>query len=132
MVKENLEIEVRDFILNNLPTVTSIFMKKIAVGDDEPLQKLHEWDDVGDMADAYFKYFNVKAEVFSLKIMKDYFARFNVDDSSFDFLKYWPHGTGFLPNALRPRSMRVEEKEPEPLTIAMLIESAKAGRWLYD
>ncbi|MGQ3902578.1 DUF1493 family protein [Mixta calida] len=66
------------------------------------------------------------------EIMKDYFARFNVDDSSFDFLKYWPHGTGFLPNALRPRSMRVEEKEPETLTIAMLIESAKAGRWLYD
>ena len=29
MVKENLEIEVRDFILNNLPTVTSIFMKKL-------------------------------------------------------------------------------------------------------
>lgn len=64
-------------------------------------------------------------------IMKDYFVRFNVDDSSFDFLKYWPVSKGFIPNFIRPRSMRVEEKRAEPLTIAMLIESAKAGRWLY-
>ncbi|WP_333897357.1 DUF1493 family protein [Mixta calida] len=106
MVKENLEIEVRDFILNNLPTVTNIFMKKIAVGDDEPLQKLHEWDDVGDMADAYFKYFNVKAEVFSLK-------------------NYYPWETSFF-------SKRKLNAEKKTLTINMFIESAKAGRWLYD
>lgn len=64
-------------------------------------------------------------------IMKDYFSRFAVDDSNFDFLKYWPYEKGLIPNFLRPRSMRVEEKEPEELTIMMLIESAKAGRWLY-
>lgn len=64
-------------------------------------------------------------------IMKDYFSRFNVDDSSFDFLKYWPVSKGFIPNFIRPRSLRMEEKRAEPLTIAMLIESAKAGRWLY-
>lgn len=65
------------------------------------------------------------------EIMKDYFARFGVDDSSFDFLKYWPVSKGYIPNLIRPRSMRVEEKCVEPLTIAMLIESAKAGCWLY-
>lgn len=64
-------------------------------------------------------------------IMKDYFSRFNVDDSGFNFLKYWPYSKGFIPNFMRPKSMRVEEKCAEPLTIAMLIESAKAGRWLY-
>ncbi|WP_261644420.1 DUF1493 family protein [Erwinia mallotivora] len=64
-------------------------------------------------------------------IMKDYFSRFCVDNSGFDFIKYWPYEKGMIPNFLRPRSMRVEEKEPEELTIMMLIESAKAGRWLY-
>lgn len=64
-------------------------------------------------------------------IMKDYFSRFHVDDSSFDFLKYWPVSKGFIPDFIRPRSLRVDEKSAEPLTIAMLIESAKAGRWLY-
>ena len=66
------------------------------------------------------------------EIMRDYFSRFQVDEGNFDFLKYWPHGTGFLPNRLRPKAWRVDVREPEPLTIAMLIESAKAGRWLYD
>ena len=64
-------------------------------------------------------------------IMKDYFSRFGVDDTNFDFIKYWPYEKGLIPNFLRPRSLRVEEKEPEELTITMLIESAKAGRWLY-
>lgn len=64
-------------------------------------------------------------------IMKDYFSRFEVDDSNFDFIKYWPYEKGMIPNFLRPRAMRVVEKEPEELTIMMLIESFKAGRWLY-
>ncbi|EPT7031957.1 DUF1493 family protein [Cronobacter malonaticus] len=65
------------------------------------------------------------------EIMQDYFNRFSVDDTSFDFLRYWPPETGIWPNCLRPRALRVELKDPEPLTISMLIESAKAGRWLY-
>ncbi|AXF75676.1 DUF1493 family protein [Erwinia tracheiphila] len=64
-------------------------------------------------------------------IMEEYFAHFDVDNSNFAFLKYWPISKGFIPNFIRPKSMRVEEKNAEPLTIAMLIESAKAGRWLY-
>ncbi|ELY4156531.1 DUF1493 family protein [Cronobacter turicensis] len=65
------------------------------------------------------------------EIMKDYFNRFPVDDSGFDFFRYWPPETGMWPHCLRPRALRVEIKAPEPLTISMLIESAKAGRWLY-
>ncbi|WP_428980753.1 DUF1493 family protein [Erwinia billingiae] len=64
-------------------------------------------------------------------IMKDYFSRFDADDTNFDFIKYWLYEKGLIPNFLRTRSMRFEEKEPEELTITMLIESAKAGRWLY-
>lgn len=64
-------------------------------------------------------------------IMKDYFSRFDIDNSSFDLLKYWPVSKGSIPDFIRPRSLCVDEKSAEPLTIAMLIESAKAGRWLY-
>nr|WP_307570636.1 DUF1493 family protein [Pantoea anthophila] len=46
-------------------------------------------------------------------------------------MKPWPASKGFIPDFIRPRSLRVNEKSAEPLTIAMLIESAKAGRWLY-
>lgn len=64
-------------------------------------------------------------------IMQEYFSLFNVDSTNFDFFVYWPMSKGFIPNFIRPKSMRIEEKEAEPLTIAMLIESAQAGRWLY-
>ncbi|EXU75260.1 DUF1493 family protein [Erwinia mallotivora] len=66
------------------------------------------------------------------EIMNDYFSRFNVDKGAFNFLSYWPLEKGFVPNFLRPASLRVPEVEPEPLTMRMLIESSKAGRWLYD
>lgn len=64
-------------------------------------------------------------------IMKDYFERFNVDDTDFEFFKYWPPSKGLIPNFLRPKDLKVESRRAEPLTISMLIESAKAGRWLY-
>lgn len=30
------------------------------------------------------------------------------------------------------KSQRISKHDPKPLTLQMLIESAKAGRWLYD
>lgn len=66
------------------------------------------------------------------EIMQDYFQRFDVDNSGFDFLTYWPYEKGLLPNFLRPKSQRILDQAPKPLTLQMLIESAKAGRWLYD
>ncbi len=65
-------------------------------------------------------------------IMNDYFARFSVDSTSFNFLSYWPYEKGLVPNFLRPKSQKVPDVEPKPLTIRMLAESAKAGKWLYD
>lgn len=66
------------------------------------------------------------------EIMKDYFERFNVDNSEFDFIAYWPYEKGLLPNFLRPKSHKVPNVEPKPLTLRMLIESAKAGRCLFS
>ncbi|MEB7586960.1 DUF1493 family protein [Serratia rubidaea] len=66
------------------------------------------------------------------EIMQDYFERFKVDSRDFNFLTYWPYEKGFLPNFLRPKSQKVPDVEPKPLTIQMLVESARAGRWIYD
>ncbi|KTS18720.1 hypothetical protein RSA31_18450 [Pantoea dispersa] len=66
------------------------------------------------------------------EIIKDYFQRFDVDSSNFDFLSYWPYEKGILPNFLRPKSQKIQQVEPKPLTLRMLIESAEAGRWLFD
>lgn len=66
------------------------------------------------------------------EIMIDYFDRFNVLATKFNLLKYWPIEPGWIPNILLPNSMKVKYIEPQKLTLKMLAESAKAGRWLYD
>lgn len=66
------------------------------------------------------------------EIMKDYFQHFNVDSSDFNFLSYWPYEKGILPNFIRPKSQKISQADPKPLTIQMLIDSARAGRWLFD
>ncbi|AML58882.1 hypothetical protein AXX16_3186 [Serratia rubidaea] len=46
---------------------------------------------------------------------------------------YFPQaGIPFIPNCLLPKHMQTDHNDPLPLTINMLIASAKAGRWLYD
>ena len=65
------------------------------------------------------------------EIMNDYFKRFNLKSSEFKFLLYWPYEKGLLPNFLRPLSHKGPEISPKPLTVRMLVESAKAGRWLF-
>jgi len=62
------------------------------------------------------------------EIMSEYFMRFNVDPGNFDFYRYWPEET-FILYALFTSG---KDDEPEPLTLRMLAESAKAGKWLYD
>lgn len=62
------------------------------------------------------------------EIMSEYFKRFEVDPSNFDFYKYWPEET-FILYALFTSG---KDDEAEPLTLGMLVKSAKAGRWLYD
>ncbi len=51
------------------------------------------------------------------ELMERYVEKFNVEPSDIDFGKYFPEDFS---------------KNHPPLTVGMLIESAKAGRWLYD
>ncbi|WP_075183672.1 DUF1493 family protein [Pantoea sp. 1.19] len=97
---------VRDFVLRELPLVTTLFLKKVPVGDDVALQEIHEADDVAEMAEKYFRYFQVKSDGFS------------VDN-------YYPWRVKSIFSC-----KMVMQKKP-PLTIHMFIESARAGCWLY-
>lgn len=66
------------------------------------------------------------------EIMSDYFHRFNVLAEGFNLPEYWPIESGWIPNFLLPKCMKIEYVEPKPLTLKMLAKSAKAGQWLYD
>lgn len=64
---------------------------------------------------------------------KEYFSELNIDSDNFKFNKYFPNeGIWFLPNAILPDYLKTDHHQASPLTVQMLMESAKAGRWLYD
>ncbi|MDC9590738.1 DUF1493 family protein [Xenorhabdus sp. XENO-10] len=66
-------------------------------------------------------------------ILAEYFEKFEVEQRHFTFLKYWPNEEVLIPlNFLRRKENRIKYIEPAPLTMAMLVNSAKAGYWLYD
>lgn len=54
----------------------------------------------------------------------DLFGRFNIDHSNFEGINYIEYEYPFW-----RKGPNIEIK---PLTVEMIIESAKAGRWLYD
>lgn len=62
-------------------------------------------------------------------ILNEYFEKFRVDRAGFDFYRYWPEET-FILYALFTSGGN--DDEPEPLTLRMLAESARAGHWLYE
>jgi len=58
----------------------------------------------------------------SEELLQEYFKRWNVDSDGFEILNY-----------LNPEYLGSKEPDPhKPLTVGMLIESAKAGHWLYS
>ncbi|CAI1179981.1 Protein of uncharacterised function (DUF1493) [Serratia ficaria] len=87
-------------------------------GDKRPITKETDfrsdlrmiWEDVNDM-------------------MGEYFEKFHIEPGEYELITYFPKQ-----QPLRPllRLFGVAKAEPPPkLTAGMLIESAKAGRWLY-
>ncbi|MCL2894999.1 DUF1493 family protein [Brenneria tiliae] len=101
-----VEDNVRAFVKGELPLVTTLF-KKVDVDDDAVLQELHEADDIAEMT-------------------KRYFDVFSVDPNGFALINYYPW---------KPRTFftgKSRNRDKQALTIRMYIESAKAGRWLYD
>ncbi|HEY2454157.1 MAG TPA: DUF1493 family protein [Scandinavium sp.] len=56
----------------------------------------------------------------------DLFEKFNIEYSNFDGRNYFEYEYPFWQKRLSP------EPEIRPLSVNMIIESAKAGKWLYD
>ncbi|EOU1338401.1 DUF1493 family protein [Cronobacter malonaticus] len=56
------------------------------------------------------------------ELLQAYFSRWRVEPGSSEILDYF-----------HPGYLGSKEPDPhKPLTVAMLVESAKAGRWLYE
>lgn len=67
------------------------------------------------------------------EMLLDYFERFSVDQEGFHFTHYWPNEEkSYLLDLFRKRGRQRTHNRPRPLTLEMLMESAKAGRWLYE
>lgn len=99
------EDEIREFVLAELPLVTTLF-RKVDLKDDAVLQELFEAEDIADMSERFFAHFSVSHDEFSLN---DWYP--------------W-----------KPRSFftgKNRETRKRPLTLRMFIDSALAGRWLY-
>ncbi|MEC5319679.1 DUF1493 family protein [Brenneria populi subsp. brevivirga] len=60
----------------------------------------------------------------ALDLIMEYAEKFGVDTQDIPFTEYFPNEKGFF-EMFTPKVM------PKPLTVRMLIESAKAGKWLY-
>ncbi|CNH61196.1 putative phage-associated acyl carrier protein [Yersinia aldovae] len=58
-------------------------------------------------------------------MLSDIFTHFNIDFSNFDAENYFECQYAFWQKKPPPREKKL-------LTVEMIIESAKAGRWLYD
>ncbi|WP_241623962.1 DUF1493 family protein [Rosenbergiella epipactidis] len=62
----------------------------------------------------------------ALSLMEDFFTQFAVQRGNFSIDTYYPPEPSFI------ASLRKKIPQVPDFTIGMLIESAKAGRWLYD
>ncbi|CNL66966.1 DUF1493 family protein [Yersinia aldovae] len=103
----DIEQRVIELFKKELPLVTTVTLKKIPVEVDSVLQNNFSFEDISDATDAYFRAFNVTYD-------------------NFYWGNYFPwKGKGFF-------SSKEPVQDKKPLTIKMFIESAKAGRWLYD
>ncbi|WP_017350099.1 DUF1493 family protein [Pantoea sp. A4] len=98
--------EVKAFLKQELPLITTLLFKKCESGDSDALQELHEAEDIYDMFEAYW-------------------VKFNVDPAQFSLGNYYPWRSQPL---FSRKPVNLDKKR---LTINMLINSAKAGRWLY-
>ncbi|MDY0970267.1 DUF1493 family protein [Siccibacter turicensis] len=93
-------------IKSELPLVTSL-LRKIDIEQDATLQDYFEADDIASMSEKFFAAFSVNS------------ARFALDN-------YYPWKS---PSLFSPTPRNPDKK---PLTLAMYLESARAGEWLFD
>lgn len=77
------------------------------------------------------RHLTVREDVYEL--VDKYVEVFGVDCSAINWRRYFPILIlPFLPNRILPTRLRSDRHKPQPFTVKMLAESAKAGRWLYD
>jgi len=58
----------------------------------------------------------------NIELLDEYFKHWGVDRSNFNVLEYF-----------NPEFLGSKESDPhKPLTLKMLAESARAGKWIYD
>lgn len=66
-------------------------------------------------------------------LLVEYFEKFQVERGDFSFIKYFPgEYQSNLFDFIRRKKNRREYVVPVPLTLEMLMISAKSGHWLYD
>jgi len=108
MNERDYEKEVLDYLMMNYPVKKQWFRSEIK-------QVTPEWRLNEDLT-----FTPEDAEEFLL----DVFTHFKIDYSQLDTRNYIEYEY--------PLWQKNAVKEIKPLTVAMIIESAKAGRWLYD
>lgn len=100
------------------------------VEDVHRLIKKYFWEMPDDASLSTGKNCVLPEEAFDF--FEEYAELFSVDMKRFDFRLYFPAtGIPFLPNAILPKYLRTDHHQHEPLTVQMLIDSAKAREWLY-
>ncbi|MGC0930604.1 DUF1493 family protein [Pantoea agglomerans] len=100
------------------------------VEDVHRLIKKYFWEMPDDASLSTGKNCVLAEEAFDF--FEEYAELFNVDMKRFYFRLYFPATViPFLPNAILPKYLRTDHHQPEPLTVQMLIDSAKAREWLY-
>jgi hypothetical protein len=108
MSETDYEKKVIDYLMAHYPVKKRWFRSEIK-------QITPEWSLNED-----FQFTPEDAEEFLI----DVFTAFNVDYSQLDTRNYLEYEYPFWQQTFKKRI--------KPLTVAMIIESVKAGRWLYD
>lgn len=106
----DFESEVIEYIMARYPVRKRWFKPEL-------VQITKEWTLIDD-----FQFLPEDAYDF----LADLFEHFNIEHSNFDGRNYIEREYPFWQKRSSP------EPELKPLTVAMLVESAKAGKWLYD
>ena len=102
--------EVLDLFRDELPAMGTLTGKMIPLQLDDALQAYTEFDDLSLAIDKYSK-------------------KYEVDVSVIDFSAYYPWEIEcFFRKWFTKKPI---SQTPEPLTVKMFAESARAGEWLY-
>ncbi|WP_380178058.1 DUF1493 family protein [Kalamiella sp. sgz302252] len=105
------EQEILELFRKKLPEQATLTFKSISLKMDDVLQEYCDSDDL----------------IYAINEIVDCI---NIDASSLNLDNYFPwHSAWFFRKWFTNKPVRQISK---PLTVKMFVESAKAGRWLYD